>query len=183
MHQLYRTSDGCKNNYNNFNMIFMAVFNLVWYENRPGIKQNIQAVFEDTMFKSAPDVKRQMAAQKNSFFNFIYASMKRLGPGSTGPAFKEVEDAVCTLKQFPASKADAAHDTTNLPFDCTGRLGGDLTFDPIPMSDQCPGIFNWTRDPYEMRKCDADPREITAPVDYLLAYWMGRYFGFIAEGM
>jgi hypothetical protein len=180
---LYRSDDGCTNNYNNFNMIFMAIFNLLWYENRPEIRQNIQAVYEDTMMKSGPGVKRQMVTQKNSFFNFAYAAMKRLGPGSTGPALAEVGDAICSLREFPATKEALAHDNTTLPYDCKGRLGGDLTFDPVPTGDRCQGIFTWTADPYQMNRCGADPRQVQAPVDYLLAYWMGRYFGFITPGM
>ena len=178
-HVLYVTQDGCTDNYNNFNMIFMAMLNLLWYENRPEIRQRAQQIYEDTMMQALPPQKRQMIGQRNAFFNFIYAAMKRLGHGSTGPALQAVEDAVCALREFPASKAAAAHDTTVLPLDCKGRLGGDLTADPVSVADRCLGIFEWTDDPYDMESCGADPRQVAAPVDYLLAYWMGRYFGFV----
>jgi hypothetical protein len=178
-HVLYRSADGCVNNYNNFNMIFMAIFNLLWYENRPEVRQKVQDIYEDTMMQAGEGQKRQMIGQGNAFFNFAFAAMKRLGPGSTGPAYQAVEDGICTLREFPASKARAARDSTGHPFDCTGRLGGSLTSDPVPIYERCPGIFVWTADPYEMKKCSEDLRSVIAPVDFLLAYWMGRYFGFI----
>ena len=51
------------------------------------------------------------------------------------------------------------------------------------MADRCLDLFTWWGDPYGFDNCKANTRFIYAPIDYLLAYWMGRYYGFIAEDM
>jgi len=184
---LYLGPTGCKNNWNNFNMTFMAVFNLIWYEIDPYLRPYFQEVLERQMIQYN-DNDRDMLKQSNSFFNFIFAAMKKHGPGTTGPAYSTVEDAVCALREFPASKAvptiHSGEDQYPTDWTCESRFAGSyLTFDPLPIRDRCPGIFIWTRNPYRHSHCDENSRRINAPADYLLAYWMGRYFGFIDQDL
>jgi len=43
-------------------------------------------------------------------------------------------------------------------------------------------MIRWPpRSPWPPRQ--AQPRFVHQPGDYLLAYWMGRYYGFIPEGI
>jgi len=56
-----------------------------------------------------------------------------------------------------------------------------LTFDPVPVYLRCPRKFAWWAVPYEHQHCSENPRHISHPADYLMPYWMGRYFGFIGE--
>jgi hypothetical protein len=51
------------------------------------------------------------------------------------------------------------------------------------VAERCPRKFLWWANPYDLDGCTANPRRIEPPTDYLLAYWMGRYYGFISEGM
>jgi len=181
---LHVSSTSCKNNWNNFNMFYMALFNLLWFETDPAVLEAVWAYLEPSFF-DPEDNERPLSEQKNSFFNFIYAAMKDQGPESSGPAYSEVEDAVCTLKQFPASQAPFDADTTTdeYPHDCDSRLDHSMTAEVIPIYLRCPGSFAWTRNPYSRKICTADPTLLNTPGDYLLAYWMGRYFGFIGEAL
>jgi hypothetical protein len=43
--------------------------------------------------------------------------------------------------------------------------------------------YQWSRNPWELEKDPGDPALVESPEDYLLAYWMGRWWGFIGEEM
>jgi hypothetical protein len=49
------------------------------------------------------------------------------------------------------------------------------------MAERCMGTFVWWGSPYDIDDCTEDKRNIQPPADYLLPYWMGRYYGFISE--
>jgi hypothetical protein len=95
-----------------------------------------------------------------------------------------VEDAVCSLKQFPTSKAYYTHvdNSTKYAFDCVGRLGGNNTSVPIPVNERDLWVFTWSADPYQIQSYGPETKTIHIAADYLLPYWMGRYYGFIKEG-
>ena len=183
---LYVGARACKSNWNNFNMAFLSIFTLIWYETDPTVRPLLEDALEWEMIQKDGN-PRDMLVQGNSLFDFIFAAMKTHGPTSTGPAYDAVTDGICTLRQFPASKAvpliHNSEDDYPVDYTCESRFEGRyLTRDPVPVYDRCPDIFIWTRNPYRLGDCDANPRRIVAPADYLLAYWMGRYFGFIEEG-
>ncbi|MBZ0251709.1 MAG: hypothetical protein K8I02_00080 [Candidatus Methylomirabilis sp.] len=51
---------------------------------------------------------------------------------------------------------------------------------PFPFEERCNEGFRWQRNPY--RLCGPDnPRFEYPGEDYLIAYWMGRYYGFLTE--
>jgi len=41
----------------------------------------------------------------------------------------------------------------------------------------------WWGNPYYPGDCTANPLTVVSPADYLVTYWMGRYYGFITEDM
>ena len=43
--------------------------------------------------------------------------------------------------------------------------------------------YQWSRNPWEMEKEVANPKLVESPEDFLLAYWMGRAYGFITPEM
>ncbi|MBZ0272523.1 hypothetical protein K8I61_10830 [bacterium] len=181
---LYIGRDACKSNWNNFAMYFANIFTLIWYEHAHlDLLENMQALLETQVFYHG-DNAREMANQHNAAWALIYASMKNLAPGSTGHDTAAIEDAVCQLQRFPESKAqpeihvgEAEYPTD---FTCESRFDGEyLTFDPVPVHQRCPKTFTWWSNPYEHQDCTANPRSIRHPADYLLPYWMARYFGWI----
>jgi hypothetical protein len=184
-HGLYNAKDayGCKNNYNNFNMTFMGIHTLIWMERDTETRAAMQGPLEDSVMGIGSE--RDMWEQKNSFFNFIYASQKKLGLDSSGPAYQAVEDAVCSLKQFPTTKVYYTHvnNEDKYPFDCIGRLNGRNTNVPIPLNERDLWVFTWSADPYQLKQFGPETKRVEIPADYLLPYWMGRYYGFISEDM
>ena len=177
---LYLGPDGCTSNFNNFSMVATYLTDLIWYEIDPGRRAKVQAVLDSEVMRA--DSPRAMLKQQNAWFDFIWAAMKRLGPDSDGPAYDAVEDGVCALRQFPASKARPDKDPgATYPHYCDGRLGDSQAEHPVPVAERCPRTFLWWSSPYDRGACTADPAEIQHPADYLLAYWMGRYYGFIDD--
>lgn len=173
---------GCKSNFNNYSMVMSYLHLLLWFEGDPVVREAAQEVLDRELMRY--DSPRALITHKNAWFNVIWAAGKRLGPGSDGPALQAVEDAICSLKEFPASKYQQARNTWDkYPHYCEGRLGGSQTEFPIPVAERCVRTFLWWASPYDRETCDEQPWEVRQPADYLLAYWMGRYYGFIGEDM
>ena len=181
---LYVGAGSCLSNWNNMSMHLISIQILLLLEREPGLRAVYQAHLEDEVF-APPDTPRAMSGQRNAWFDFVFAAHKRLGPGSSGPALDAVKDGLCMLRQFPASKhqrAVACPPERCVLSDCVDRQGGPILEEPREIADRCLGRFEWWRSPYSPGECSQDPRVIASPEDYLLAYWMGRFYGFIAPG-
>ena len=171
--------NGCRANYNNFSMVDTYLTDLLWFERDPTVRELAQAAFADD-FMRAKDQPRAGRLHRNSWFDFTFAAFKGLGPASDGPAYDEVEDGICSMREFPASKHTPSLDSASkYPEWCVGRLGGSECEKAIPVAERCLGTFLWWGDPFDREKCTEADWDIEPPQDYLLAYWMGRYFGFI----
>jgi len=182
----YWGHDGCRSNWNNFAMIFCAMFTLLLHEHDPELRTLAGDVLEKLLFHHF-DNTREMSRQHNACWTTMYAAMKNVGPGSTGQDVAAVDDAICALRQFPESKASpelhVGEELFPTDWSCESRFEGRyLTFDPVPVYLRCPKTFTWWSNPYEHQHCDENPRYIKHGADFLLPYWMGRYFGYIEEG-
>jgi len=178
---LYVGTEGCESNYNNFSMVFTSLHNLIWFETDAAVREIVQKAFDENFMREAGQV-RALIVQKNPWFDLGWAAFKRLGQGSDGPAIQAVDDAICGLKQFPASKVQTAQDSAaKYPEYCKERNNGSACQFPVPIPERCVETFEWWSDPYDRESCSADPWTIRMPGDFLLPYWMGRYFGFIPE--
>jgi hypothetical protein len=181
---LYVGKDSCLSNWNNISMHFASLHNLVWFEHDPDIRARLQHHLQHEAFDPS-DTPRPVVEQHNTWFDFIYAAHKALGPGSDGPAYEAVENGVCMLRQFPASQhtPDLECPPGRCEVSCIDRLGHEIGDYPRQVAERCPGTFLWWGNPYDLDGCSQDLRIIRSPGDYLLAYWMGRYYGFIDENM
>ena len=56
------------------------------------------------------------------------------------------------------------------------------TLDPRPVLYRCPRSFMWQKTPYNIDCPGGDGTEVYPGVDYMVAYWMGRYYSFIDPG-
>lgn len=181
---IYLGDDGCKSNFNNISMHTLSMLDLIWYETDPVRRARYQRSLEQDVMKKDGQ-PRTALEQNNTWFDFIWAAHKALGPGTDGPAYEAVDNGICMLRQFPASKAVVSVDvdpTLNAPY-CTDRFGRDSGQHAKEVADRCITNFVWWKDPYDIRECGAQARTVEIPTDYLLAYWMGRYFGFISADM
>ena len=96
----------------------------------------------------------------------------------------EARTALCALKTFPASKAHHAVDTLSTYTEvCRDRSDDPMTDVVIPPGVREMDNFHWINNPYQMEQSAADPLSIESPEDYLLAYWLGRYYGLITDDM
>ncbi len=179
---LYVGGQGCGTNYDNVSMLIATLYTYIWFETDPAIRLIAQQVL-DTQVMRPPDQPRAVLGDLNAWYDFMWASQKRLGPGSDGPAYQAVHDAVCSLKQFPARKHPQARDNLAVPEFCQGDHGQSMAEAPIPVADRCLQPLMWWYDPHERKACTDQPWVVYQPVDYLMAYWMGRYYGFIPAGL
>jgi len=177
---MFMPPEGCKSNWNNMSMMMAAFHTLIWFEQDSETRHVFQDALDREMMNA--DNPRALIVNNNAWYNFIWASSKYLGPQSDGPAYEAVKQAVCGLRQFPARKHPVTRDTfATYPHDCDGRLDESLTNVPIPVAERCLGTFLWWGCPYRREQCSEDRMTLLQPGDYLLAYWMGRYYGFISE--
>ncbi len=183
-HGLYVGQGACKTNYNNVSMFFMGLIPYFMYEHRPVLVEPFQQLLEEQIMQQYPGPgERDILEQLNPVLDFSFAAFKDLRAESSGPAMQAVRDGVCTLRQFPASKHRNSSNLEELyEHDCVSRLDGSNAADVIPIYERCmTSTYMWTRNPYERKVCTEDTRRLSPPIDYLLAYWMGRYFGYIGE--
>lgn len=172
--------DGCMSNFNGHSMMMSGVFSLIGFERDPQTRRLVQEVFERSIMRAANP--KAGLKQRNSWYNFMWAAHKRLGPGSDGPDLEAVEQGICMLKQFPAQKSMPAHSPAQLyRHGCVGRLKNSLAAEAIPVAHRCPTTFTWWNQAFKREVCVRQDWVIPAPTDYLLAYWMGRYYGFIPQ--
>ena len=116
----------------------------------------------------------------NSYWNFEYASVV---PGQE----KEVADGVATLHHFPLrTHARPVHNSDDPAYPKYKGLQGEnllpwkwFTDKPLPFEKRnFGGAWTWQNNPYELD--GGDPvTDQGSGTDYLVAYWMGRYYGFI----
>ena len=176
---LYTGEDSCTSNWNNFSMVMANFHHLLWLERDLETRELLQdALRDEAMYAGKP---KALIEQRNAWFDVMWAATKHLGPGTDGPDYLAVEDAVCSLRQFPASKHAIEQDLTELyPHACDGRNGHSLSANPAPVAERCIHTFLWWSNPYKRESCSAESWHVRQPGDYLLAYWMARYYGFVS---
>lgn len=173
--------DGCEANWNNLSMLTASFHETI---NWPLELDTVYRGAFAASLEQPTQTTRTILAQHNAWWELLWALGKPLGPGTDGPAYAAVEDAICQLKQFPRSNHQVARDTSVLaPNACTDRLGNSLAAQPFEIADRCAATFAYWGNPYERHQCDDRHELVRQPGGYLLPYWMGRYFGFIAADL
>lgn len=165
----WRNTNRCDNGYFGLNIGFMPLYSWIRLEQDPARKLRLQReVLRDAMWEEVKD-------HKNVFFAFIYASQAA------------AEDDVQSVADFHADQLARFPTAPNL------ALPRDLR-NIYQESEQCPGIsavavnvdervpasFTWERHPWKLYDAGT-PNQVYGGVDYLMAYWMGRHYGFIQD--
>ena len=178
---LYIGVDACQSNFNRLSMVMANLWVLLEYEDdweRRGIVQDVlrnNVMYDESL--------RSISIQRNTWFNFIYASAQDLNDDNREEVAQLVEDGICSLRQFPERKVQFESTLEDYERYCAARLGEDATETPIAVADRCASTFLWWGSPFSIRPCGANDANVIGPADYLLAYWMGRYYGFVTEDM
>ena len=175
---LWDGPDACTSNWNNISMLAANFHHALWNLRDPARRDALETHFAADLMQAG---SKAALDQHNPWFDVMWAAQKPLGPGTDGPAYEAVEDAVCQLRQFPASNHGVAHPTNqDAPHACDDRFGNSLAADAFEAADRCASTYAWWGNPYSRDPCSDDPTAIWQPAGYLLPYWMGRYYGFIS---
>jgi len=170
---------GCKQNYDNFDMCYQAMYPLLRRERDPDLRARLQAVLRDGMFHSDNPQHQTISEIGNSFFTFAYVGLSGVHADDpiAGPA---VDDAVCTLKSFPPIKFDRAIPAGTQEEVCRTRLDEPAAAEIIPLAEYHFDNYLWRLDFFEIQEERSEDRQMVfSPEDFLVAYWLGRYHGLI----
>ena len=135
----------------------------------------------------AEQIRPLVAGTDNAFFDWTYLALSGAADPETLAAGREA------LTRFPeAPRADRCPlPAPDYEVDRCSRLLARVPFlfnveasakAPFPIQYRCPEDFLWQRSPYQICRCQEDqPAHVFPGIDYLLAYWMGRYHGYLSE--
>ncbi|MBN2309413.1 MAG: hypothetical protein JXR94_10610 [Candidatus Hydrogenedentes bacterium] len=143
-------------------LAFLAYYPLLNYETDPGLRarymRSLQRGWECKRFEN------------QAWFSFIYGAL-------TGNACQNA-GAVQHLRDYPLDCTNyrftnSHRDDLAVPDGYTNYVGDTRALGPREQ-----GVRRWDRDPLQLD--EGGGRGILDPSSYLDAYWMGRYYGFIA---
>jgi hypothetical protein len=176
--------------YYGFNLSHLNFFTLWRNETNP----ERRAFYLDAFHKMIwPHVKHT----HNVFFDGIYlANCERAGEcRDTAETMADVQVQLFDFQDPPVAEVPKEIPEWELdPFavfmsDLIDQLGiRDLldiryqTADPRTVAYRCPRSFMWQKSPYNLDCPGGDGTEVYPGVDYMLSYWMGRYYDLIDPG-
>ncbi|MBI4448193.1 hypothetical protein HY643_04375 [Candidatus Woesearchaeota archaeon] len=155
----------------NDNLAFLAYYPLLSLEADPELLKYYQKSMDRTF--------KWVKGEGNSFFNFIYNAV------SSTPNYEENVEAAESLKIMPLEKKHITIINSNRKSLCTKKvLNRHFKFelracDALPMDERPSGPeFVWRGNP---RKLDSygNGEVKYSGLDFLIAYWMGRYHKFV----
>jgi len=143
-------------NRDNANMAYLALYPLLLLEDDQGVIRDVR--------KGARRTWSQVKNDHNAFFSFVHAAV--VGDGDEGKA-KGRE----AIKEFPDSKVVLVLNT---------REPGPKSTRATPLYQRPRSASLWVSDPRRLAGQLVDMGNVGfAGIDYLIAYWLGRYHGFI----
>lgn len=161
-------------NHSDNHLAFLAYYNLLRLEKDPELLHEYRKGLERSW--------RVVLDEGNSFFNFVYIGL------TANPLCQAWRDAVETLRLFPEGKRvvevrnSRRKDIRKAWF--SDRHGKPQAKRPLPVYQRPANAFEWKANPYRLDGHPGSRGEAEyAGVDYLLAYWLGRYHGFISGDM
>lgn len=165
----WKRRNDCGDAYHGINIAFMPAY--TWARLESDVLRRAQIRRDVLQGRLWPAV----AEDKNVFFAFLYASQAPLGT----PLEAMLEFHVSQLAGFRTPPNQA------VPVDVRGLYPEDpecpgQSSIALDVSQRVPASFIWQDKPFDWY----DPgfeRRVFGGVDYLLAYWLGRYYGFIED--
>jgi hypothetical protein len=147
--------------YYKFNLDHINLYNLIRLE-EPG-------PFRELYLQAFAALRACTGTHQNAHFNMIERGL--LGPDAVRDA--ETLNLLALWLQRP--RRDYYVDNTGKYPAC-----GEYACAPIPVNDRYPTDFLWQRNPFQLAGGGAGTIE-TPGVDYILPYWMARYYGVVAR--
>ena len=174
----------CKTNWDHFDMIFHAIYPLLRAEEHEPVRDRLLALLENGVWVPPdPETATPLHTSTHSLYIFLYGGLRQ--PDATDEIFRDaVDDAVCTLFRLPLERRDHGAAAGTQETACLNRHGRPNAAEIVPLEERDYDNYVWRLDPYEIpRARDPVPDRLHSPEDFLLAYWVGRYFGYIAEDL
>ncbi len=168
-------SANCGNGYFANHIAFIMAYAYASMEKDPVLGPRIT---DDVMDKA---MWKALGGHKNAYFGFLWGGTR------TGADPTAIAAADAQLSQFtPGPRVHVARDTSAVaaytPHDksCTAPMLCDTATRSVDVKDRVVDDFIWQRQPWQLQD-GGDPLLVYPGVDYLAAYWSGRYHGFVSE--
>jgi hypothetical protein len=164
----WENNNYCGDGYHGINTAFLPLWNWIRLEDGWD-KEYLQINVLQSQFW--PEVEDH----KNVLFAFINTSQAHASV-NVPPI---INSHLAQLELFPTAPNDAP------PVDNTWEytenpLCSGLSSVAIDVDDRVPRMFMWEKNPWKL--VDAGiPNYLHTGVDYLIAYWMARYYGYLAD--
>lgn len=154
------------NSYFKFNLDHINFFNLIRLETAADRKSIYGKALSDWL-------RPPLAAHGNVFFDYVYEAA--LGRHDAGILAADL----VALGLFPAAPRRDGHVVNSTdPSIAHNLLHPDRAAHALPVDRRPPTDFLWQRSPFNLDGGGEGRLEYPG-IDFLLPYWMGRYYGFI----
>ncbi|NOZ01634.1 MAG: hypothetical protein GXP54_07065 [Deltaproteobacteria bacterium] len=187
---LYVYRPECKTSYDNIDMVFQAIFPLLRREHDPGVRKRLLdklrvGIWEPEKADDSDEPVKAPAVSESTHALYVFMYGALVEPNPDDEVFRTaVNDSVCTLYRLERDRFDKTTIAGSQKAACINRMGDPNADHVIPLEERYYDNYVWRLDPYEIPKDHAGvPGLLHSPEDYLLAYWMGRYFGYVSEEM
>lgn len=146
--------------YFKFNLDYMNFYNLIRLESSDA----------KALYQAAYDlVRNHTASHQNAFFDMVDRGLS--SPDTT----RDAEARLLITEWLERPPRDQYVDDTNLVAVC-----GSEACQPVPVPIRPPDEFIWQDDPFQLTGGGSGLIE-SGGIDYVLPYWMGRYYGTISS--
>jgi len=141
--------------YFKFNLDYMNFYNLI----------RLESSSAESLYRAGYDeVRGHTATHQNAFFDIVDRALS--GPNDA----RDAETRLLLAQWLQRGTRDQYVDDTKLVAVC-----GSEACQPVPVPMRPPTDFLWQRDPFQLTGGGSGLIE-SAGIDYILPYWMGRYY-------
>jgi hypothetical protein len=160
--------------------------NLQWLAYYPLLSLETDPVFYASYRRSLAAAWDFVGKEGQTLFNFAEEALVP-GTGNLADGVKTLQDFPTDLRLFEVINSTRSDLEAYKPFLINPESGDpqiDFTrFPPLPVNERPLWEYEWAQNPYRLdgnvgRKGETEQ----SGVDYLLAYWMGRYHGLLSGG-
>ncbi len=167
----WKFSGKCGKGYYGINISIEPLYSLLRLEENKEIKAQFLDILKDNIWE------KTVKNHKNTFFAYIYTSQTK----TEGETLKNATNQFLGFVNAPHVKygVDLLDDPkySEKSSSCENQTVDTTAVD---VSDRCPADFIWQMPPFNL-KCSGDLKKVYPGIDYLIVYWMGRYYKYLKD--
>lgn len=173
----------CDTSYDHFDMLLQAIYPLLRRETHPELRPRLLEALHNMWQPLDPDMAPPLHASTHSLYIYMYAMLADAQPGDP-VLMQAMEDAACTLYRLPDERRDVDVAAGTQETACLNRLDRPNAAEVIPVEERRIDNYLWRLDPYEIPEPHVGVvGQIHSSEDLILAYWLGRYAGYLTPEM